>query len=159
MDILETNEYNEWVKQVASKKIQADKHAHRISIQAARKDLTRPVLQTLLQQGYDQVVWNASATKCGTCRELHKQRWDLEDFLSNLEHDAPMAERSHPNDNGCKLIVSGPGLPRVTVNYEGRMDYAAGGSRKSPVRKTPRRAPTKKSPTPKTNIRPTRPTI
>jgi len=70
-----------------------------------RKDLSRPVLQALMSKGYDTVQWDSGASVHDVCVALHGQRWDLNQFLSGLSHDAPLFERSHPGDKNCSVIV------------------------------------------------------
>jgi len=88
-----------------------------------RQDLSRPILENLLQQGYDTVTWDSGTSVCPICRELHNQKWSLADFLTGLLHDAPIAEKSHPNDKSCFVIIQGPGLQSIRVDYDGNMEY------------------------------------
>jgi hypothetical protein len=113
--------YNEWATKVVTQKLRSD----RVELQkeAAQEDLTRPVLENLLHQGYEIVKWDSGNSRCATCLELNNQQWNLTDFLSNLRHDAPIAEKSHPNDANCKVIVSGPNVPTVAIDYNGNLEY------------------------------------
>lgn len=86
-----------------------------------RQDLTRPILENLMQSGYQVVIWDAGNSTHGSCRELDKQQWTLEDFISNLHHDAPMFEKSHPGDINCSILVQGPDLPTVRVDSFGNV--------------------------------------
>jgi hypothetical protein len=70
-----------------------------------RKDMSRPILQSLQSRGYDTVQWDSGASTHDVCVALHGQRWDLTQFLSGLMHDAPLFERSHPGDKSCSLII------------------------------------------------------
>ena len=113
-------DYKAWLSHtvsVASSRATKD----RLSKYAAREDLSLAPLEDLLANGYTQVVWDAAKSKHGKCRELHNQKWLLQDFVSNLSHSAPIAERSHPNDTGCSIVVSGEGLPSVRVDYNGNV--------------------------------------
>jgi len=98
-----------------------------------RQDMTGPVLQNLLQDGYTQVTWNSNGSHHGECRDLNKQVWDLQDFLATTEYDAPLFSRSHPGDASCTLTVSGQGLPPVEVDSYGETDEAIGTSRPAPT--------------------------
>lgn len=89
---------------------------------AAREDLTLPVLDSLINEGYEVVQWDAGSSTHSKCLDLHGQQWPLADFVSGLSHSAPMAEKSHPNDENCKLIVSGVEVPTVSVDYFGNVE-------------------------------------
>jgi hypothetical protein len=121
-----TNNYSDWLQSVTARKQINDKEALRSLLKEGvgnhLQDVSRPVLERLLQDGYDTVTWDASYSQHSVCRELHNQRWTLSDFLSNLHFDAPMAEKSHPGDTGCFLIVSGPDVSSVTVDYVGNLE-------------------------------------
>ena len=87
-----------------------------------RQDMSRPVLEQLLGGGYSEVEWDSGNSVCATCVELNHQKWTLEEFLSGLNHDAPMFEKSHPGDTGCTILVSGENLPIVRVDSYGQMN-------------------------------------
>jgi len=114
-----------------------------------RQDMTGPVLNNLLNDGYTQVMWNSNGSHHGECRDLNKQVWDLQNFLATTEYDAPLFSRSHPGDQSCTLTVSGPGLPPVEVDSYGETDEAIGTNRpvKAPV--TPKVRPMAPTPAPK----------
>ena len=66
-------------------------------------------------------MWQTASTQsCFRCQDLNGQQWSLMDFLSNLNHAAPIAEHGHPNDN-CTLSVSGDGVNPVIVDYNGNI--------------------------------------
>jgi len=118
-----TNNFDEWIDEVVKNKIISEKE-EKFSIQKeavgnTRQDLSRPVLEELLNRGYSVVQWDSGQSVHSVCLELNNQQWNLVDFLSNLHHDAPIFERSHPNDTNCTLIVSGDGLPNVRVDSFG----------------------------------------
>jgi hypothetical protein len=87
-----------------------------------RQDMSRLVLEQLLENGYQTVEWDSGHTTCGKCLELHRQQWTLSDFLMGLEHDAPIFEKSHPGDVSCTVLVSGDNLPTVRVDSYGQVD-------------------------------------
>lgn len=88
-----------------------------------RQDMTGPVLENLLSDGYSQVTWNSNGSRHSECRNLNRQVWDLQDFLNTTEYDAPLFSRSHPGDASCTLIVSGEGVPNVEVDSYGDVDH------------------------------------
>ena len=121
-----TNNFSDWVDSVVKNKINSDKEA-KFTIQKEavgnhRQDMSRPILEELLNRGYSVVQWNAGQSAHGTCLELNNQQWTLEDFLSGLVHDAPIFERSHPGDNNCSVIISGEGLPSIRVDSFGNTE-------------------------------------
>jgi hypothetical protein len=59
----------------------------------------------LISKGYDTVQWDCGSSTCPKCLPLHGQRWDLDQFLQGLSHDAPLFERSHPGDKSCSVII------------------------------------------------------
>jgi len=117
-----------------------------------RQDMTGPVLNNLLNSGYTQVMWNSNGSHHSECRDLNKQVWDLQDFLSTTEYDAPLFSRSHPGDASCTLTVSGPSLPPIEVDSYGETDEAIGTNR--PIRAPVAPKPTVKrlAPTPEPRI-------
>lgn len=123
-----------------------------------RQDMTGPVLENLMGEGYNQVMWNSNASHHGQCRDLNRQTWALDDFLRTSEYDAPLFSRSHPGDNSCTLTVSGPGLPPVEVDSYGETDQAIGTNRPpapTPVQKVP--APVTEQPIKVPTIKPLAP--
>lgn len=123
-----------------------------------RQDLTGPVLQNLLQDGYTQVMWNSNGSHHGQCRDLNKQVWNLQDFLRTTEYDAPLFSRSHPGDASCTLTVSGPGLPAIEVDSYGETDEAIGTNRPVQAPKpAPKVRPMAPAPEPKVERVPEKP--
>jgi hypothetical protein len=119
------NNFSDWVDTVVTNKINTEKESEfRIQKEAVgntRQDMSRPVLEDLLGNGYSIVQWNSGNSTHGICVELNNQQWTLEDFLTGLVHDAPIFERSHPGDKNCTLVVSGEGLPQVVVDSFGNI--------------------------------------
>ena len=122
-----------------------------------RQDLTGPILQNLLRDGYTQVMWNSNGSHHGQCRDLNKQVWDLQDFLRTTEYDAPLFSRSHPGDNSCTLTVSGPGVPAIEVDSYGETDAAIGTNRPVQAPPKPKVRPMAPAPAPKVEIVPEKP--
>ena len=87
-----------------------------------RQDMSRPVLEQLLENGYNGVEWDSGNSTHSPCVELNHQKWALTDFLSGLQFDAPIFEKSHPGDSSCTLVVSGEDLPTVRVDSYGNAE-------------------------------------
>lgn len=117
-----------------------------------RQDMTGPVLQNLLRDGYTQVMWNSNGSHHGQCRDLNKQVWDLQDFLRTTEYDAPLFSRAHPGDSSCTLTVSGAGLPDVEVDSYGETDAAIGINRPPAPAPAPRPQVRPMAPAPKPKV-------
>ena len=77
-------------------------------------------LKRLLKKGFDKVKWVYSESGCSKCSSLHGKKWDLEDFIDGLEHNAPIFEHSHPNCD-CYLEVSNDDGEVLEVNWKGLM--------------------------------------
>lgn len=135
-----------WLSNLATKAMRVC----RLNKQAAgnhRQDMSRPVLENLMGDGYTQVMWNSNGSRHGQCLDLNKQVWSLPDFLATTEYDAPLFSRSHPGDASCTLTVSGPGLPDVEVDSYGDVDTAI--RTKSPTAPKPTPPPPPPAPKPK----------
>jgi len=117
--------HNNWITKVTKKyttnTIIKKREMQKEAIGNTRQDESRPVLEQLMNEGYDTVTWDSSNSKHSVCRELNNQQWNLQDFLSGLQYDAPIFEKTHPGDVNCFLIVTGPNLPLVNVNSYGLM--------------------------------------
>ena len=90
----------------------------------APQDVSRPVLEDLLNRGYTEVLWqtNTSATD-GACLAKNNDRFDLFGFLQGLMHDSPIFEKTHVGCH-CQLLVTGPNLPDTVVNAFGVVSTA-----------------------------------
>lgn len=117
------NNLSKWAKELATKVLaKKQEEAFLITIEAlgnTREDLSLPILQELLRDGYSVVTWDSGPSTHGHCLELNEQQWNLQDFISGLRHAAPIFERSHPGDTSCALLVSGENLPTVRVDSFG----------------------------------------
>lgn len=120
------NNFSDWATNLASISLASKKEeGFSISIEAVgntREDLSLPVLQRLLHDGYEIVTWDSGSTTHSTCLELNEQQWNIQDFISGLVHSAPIFERSHPGDVSCAVLVSGQNLPTVRVDSFGNLD-------------------------------------
>lgn len=112
--------YKTWLDKTVTGKL--SKNRKNFVKNAAKEDLTLPVLDSLINEGYEVVQWDAGNSTHSKCLDLHGQQWPLVDFISGLSYSAPMAEKSHPNDANCKLIVSGVEVPTVSVDYSGNVE-------------------------------------
>lgn len=117
--------FSGWAKQLAESSLSAKAEKDfRISVEAVgnhREDLSLPVLQSLLNDGYSIVAWDSGPSTHAVCLELNEQQWNLQDFLTGLVHSAPIFERSHPGDASCAVLVSGENLPTVRVDSFGNI--------------------------------------
>jgi hypothetical protein len=90
---------------------------------AAPQDISTSVLQELLDAGYDMTTWHtSSAAVDAPCISKNGDMEPLADFLANLQHNAPIYEKTHV---GCKctVTVTGPGdLPPVEVGAFGALN-------------------------------------
>lgn len=123
-----------WLSNLALKAMRICR-INKIAVGNHRQDMTLPVLERLQNEGYNQVMWNSGHSTHSECRDLNRQRWDLEDFLRTTEYEAPLFSRSHPNDMNCTLVISGEGLPDIELDSFGDTDEAIGTSR--PVKTPP----------------------
>lgn len=87
------------------------------------QDVSLPVFEDLLEQGYDTATFVAWAGACDYCKKRNGMRWSLLDFISNLQYDAPIFEKAaHVNAQSNIRVSDSKGeLPDVFVNYNGDM--------------------------------------
>lgn len=85
------------------------------------QDVSLPVLQDLLEQGYDTATFVAHPNACAYCKKRNGMTWKLSQFISNLQYDAPIFEKAaHVNaQSQIKVSDSKGELPDVFVNYNG----------------------------------------
>ena len=86
----------------------------------APQDISLPILEQLLQEGYDAVKWhvNPGATDV-PCVSMENKDFPLADFIANLAHAAPIFEKTHVGCK-CSVEVTGPGKSPVHVTAFGR---------------------------------------
>lgn len=85
----------------------------------APKDVSLPILNDLLGQGYTDTRWRTSASATDApCISKNGDTQDLGSFVSGLLYEAPIFEKTHV---GCKcgVQVTGPDLPEVFVTAFG----------------------------------------
>lgn len=129
---------NNW-ENLLAEKAQRINRLQKQAVGNTRQDMTRPILEDLLNEGYTLVTWDSGNSRHSICVDLDKQVWELDQFLRGLEHDAPLFERSHPGDISCSLIVSGPGLPDVRVDSYGNINENISTPQYAPKTKAPAR--------------------
>lgn len=85
------------------------------------QDVSLPVFQDLLEQGYDTATFVAHPHACSYCKKRNGMKWKLKDFISNLQYDAPIFEKAaHVNaQSNIKVSDSKGELEDVYVNYNG----------------------------------------
>jgi hypothetical protein len=85
----------------------------------APKDVSLPILQALLADGYTTTRWRTSAGATDSpCIAKNNDEEPLDEFISGLMHEAPIYEKTHV---GCKcgVEVTGPDLPTRFVTAFG----------------------------------------
>lgn len=87
------------------------------------QDVSLPVFEDLLDQGYDTATFVAWSGACDYCKKRNGMRWSLLDFISNLQYDAPIFEKAaHVNaQSQIKVSDSKGELEDVYVNYAGEI--------------------------------------
>lgn len=87
------------------------------------QDVSLPIFQDLLEQGYDTATFVAWSGACDYCKKRNGMRWSLLDFISNLQYDAPIFEKAaHVNaQSQIKVSDSKGELEDVYVNYAGEI--------------------------------------
>lgn len=123
-----------WIKNLAIKAIHICR-IQKIAVGNHRQDVTRPIIEDFINDGYQTVQWNSDGSRCSLCRDLNRQQWEISDFISGLSHDAPMFEKSHPGCSSCSVTISGDGVPPVELDSYGDTDAAVGSSR--PIKAPP----------------------
>jgi len=113
--------FSEWVTTIVRTKLDSEK-LQRFAVGNTRQDLSQPILETLLESGYTNVMWDSGQSTHGVCVELNNQQWLLQDFIANLSHSAPIFEKTHPGDSNCTVVVSGDGVPTVRVDSYGNVE-------------------------------------
>ena len=87
-------------------------HDHFVGrVLGAPKDVSSPILQQLLSEGYIMTRWRTNAGAVdGPCLAKDGDEEPLDQFLSGLMHDAPFFEKTHVGCR-CGVTVTGPDLP------------------------------------------------
>ena len=84
------------------------------------QDISTPVLQDLLEQGYNMVTFVAYPGACAFCKGINGKTKQLLQHLRSLQHDAPLFEMAHVNSQSeLKIWDKNGELPDIFVNYNG----------------------------------------
>ena len=123
---LVTHTLNKWTNSLVNNKFTEDKLARfkqqKEAVGNNRQDMSRMALENLLNSGYNLAKWDSGMSTHSVCIELNDQVWNLDEFISGLEHDAPIFEKSHPGDSNCTVIVVGDNVPPVRVDSYGAIE-------------------------------------
>ena len=87
------------------------------------QDESLPTFQELLEQGYDTATFVAHPNACLYCKKRNGKTWSLRNFISNLQHEAPIFEKAaHVNaQSKIKVSDSKGELEPVYVDYTGEI--------------------------------------
>lgn len=89
-----------------------------------RVDQSLPTLKRLKQIGYDRITFEARHSACPICQGLNGYTFDLSSWLSQLKHEAPIFEISHPNClDYVRVWDSEDVLPVIWVNWTGNFIF------------------------------------
>ena len=83
-----------------------------------RVDVSQFELQSLLEQGFTEVVWINKEMACGICQSLNGQTLDLQQFLLETRYEAPIFSHSHVQCL-CYLQVKHPNGSVINVDWSG----------------------------------------
>ena len=87
-----------------------------------RQDQSMPVLEELLEQGYDMVTFEARPAACPICQQMNGTTWTLQEFLDTTEYSAPIFFHLHVNClDEVRVWSSNFSLPTVYVDWQGRI--------------------------------------
>jgi len=79
-------------------------------IMAAPKDVSLPILQEMMNEGYTDTLWRTSAGATDApCIAKNGDQEALDDFISGLMYEAPIFEKTHVGCQ-CGVEVIGDGL-------------------------------------------------
>jgi hypothetical protein len=83
------------------------------------------VLNELLDAGYDTLELIVPNTACDKCKAAAGEK-DLREWISGLQHEAPLFEATHPDDGSCYFVVkdSNGELPSKIVTKHGTVEDA-----------------------------------
>ena len=84
------------------------------------QDISTPVVQDLLDQGYNMVTFVAHPNACAYCKGINGKTKPLAQHLQGLQYDAPLFEMAHVNSQSeLKIWDKNGELPDIYVNYNG----------------------------------------
>lgn len=86
------------------------------------QDVSLPVFEDLLEQGYNMITLVAWSGACKYCKAKNGKTMSLANWLSQLQYEAPVFEAFHVNSySELKVWDKNGELPDVYVNYEGNI--------------------------------------
>lgn len=86
------------------------------------QDISLPVFEDLLEQGYNTVTLVAWSGACADCKRKNGKTIPLASWLNQLQYEAPVFEAFHVNSYSELKVWDKTGkLPDVYVNYEGNI--------------------------------------
>ena len=84
------------------------------------QDVSLPVFEDLLDQGYNMITLVAWSGACNYCRQKNGTTIQLSTWLNQLQHSAPIFEAFHVNAQSEMKVWDRNGeLPDIYVNYNG----------------------------------------
>lgn len=84
------------------------------------QDVSLPVFEDLLEQGYNMITLVAWSGACNVCQKKNGKTMSLGKWLNQLQHSAPIFEAFHVNSQSeLKVWDKNGELPDVFVNYQG----------------------------------------
>jgi hypothetical protein len=88
------------------------------------QDETRRELQRLMTDGYTTLTWIAGNQACQKCKDAAMDYVDvsIEDFISGLEFNAPMFEKTHVDCKSCHLLIKGDDVPMIRLYPNGSVE-------------------------------------
>lgn len=86
------------------------------------QDVSLPVFEDLLEQGYNMITLVAWSGACADCKRKNGKTMPLAKWLNQLNYEAPVFEAFHVNSRSeLKVWDKNGELPDVYVNYEGNI--------------------------------------
>lgn len=88
------------------------------------QDISTPVFEDLLEQGYNMATFVAWPGACNFCKKMNGTTWTLQNLLDTTEYDAPIFSHSHVNAYSKMKVWDKNGeLEPVYVDYNGDISY------------------------------------
>ena len=86
------------------------------------QDVSLPVFEDLLEQGYNMATFIAHPNACKFCKSISGKTWTLKNLIDTTEYEAPIFFHSHVNaQSEMKVWDKNGELDPVYVNYEGNI--------------------------------------
>lgn len=87
-----------------------------------RQDISLPILEDLKNRGFNKVIWHTSDTDYAMndiCSTMNNKEWELEEFIYETHHDAPIFSKSHVQCM-CEIeCINSQSGESIRVNYNG----------------------------------------